>query len=175
MNLLNVKIETERLLLIPISMGFKEVIFQEFTDEITTFMFPKSAEKIEETEKFISESVKGLKQNTNLQIVILNKKTKEFLGCGGLHHLDKIPEMGCWIKKSAHGNTFGREAITGLKQWADENLNYSYIIYPVDKKNHASKKIPESLGGKIIREYKKKNLSGRTLHLLEYRIYKKLK
>ncbi len=173
MKLLDVKIETKNLLLIPISEEFKEDIFQEFTEKITTFMFPKAAKKIEETEKFIAESLEELKQNTNLQIIILDKKTREFLGCGGIHELNKIPKIGCWIKKSAHGNCFGKETVFGLKKWADENLDHEYLLYPVDERNKSSRRIPEALGGEIVRRYNKKNLSGKTLNLVDYRIYLK--
>ncbi len=153
-------------------MNWKDDIFEEFTADITTYMFPKPAKKIEETIKFIKTSMAGNKKGNNLQIVVLDKKNKEFLGCGGLHKINtKTPELGIWIKKSAHGHGFGKETMIALKEWADENIGYQYILYPVVEKNHASRRIPEFLGGKIAREYDQTNMSGRKLHLLEYRIY----
>lgn len=172
-NLLKTKIETNRLLLIPISMNYINDIFNEFTDKITIFMYPKSAKDIKETEFFIKKSIKGLKDGSNLQLVILNKKTKEFLGCAGLHNIDcKTPELGIWIKKIVHGNAFGKEAITAMKEWADDNLVYEYILYPAASENLASRRIPEALGGVVVREYDQKNMSGNLLHFVEYRIYK---
>lgn len=171
MNLLNVKIFTPRLLLKPISMDYKEVIFSEFTEEITTYMYPRPAENITDTETFIQQSLEGLKKGTNLEIVILAKDSQEFLGCAGIHNLNKEPALGIWLKKSAHGNRYGLEAITALKEWADKNLDYEYLIYPVDKRNIASRKIPESLGGKIVKEYEKLNLSGNILQIVEYWIF----
>lgn len=94
------------------------------------------------------------------------------MGCGGLHHIDKkTPELGIWVKKSAHGHGYGKEVIIALKEWADKNLNYEYILYPVAEKNYPSKKIPEFLGGKVAKEYNEVNMSGKKQHLLEYRIY----
>jgi hypothetical protein len=61
--------------------------------------------------------------------------------------------------------------MTALKTWADQNLNYTYILYPADAKNMASRRIPESLGGKIARKYTKTSETGHDLHLVEYRIY----
>ena len=172
-SLINIELATERLLLKPISLKYKEVIFKEFTDKVTIFMWLRSAEDISETEEFIKTSIKGLEKGSNSQLVVLENKSKEFLGCAGLHHIDrKNPELGIWIKESAHGNKYGREAIVGLVNWAEKNLDYDYILYPVDSKNIASRKIPESLGGKIAREYDAKN-NGKNLHLVEYRIYKK--
>lgn len=171
-NLLNEEIETPRLLLVPILMEYKDIIFNEFTKDITTFMHPRPAKSIKETEDFINKSLKRLKRGNNLQMVILEKKSKEFLGCAGLHHADQnTPELGIWLKKSAHGNSYGKEAIMALKEWADNNLDYDYLLYPVADKNIPSRKIPESLGGKLARKYNKKNLSGQKHHILEYRIY----
>jgi len=56
-NLQNITIETERLLLVPITMQYADEIFKEFTPEITTYMFPKSAEDISETKTFIQSSI----------------------------------------------------------------------------------------------------------------------
>jgi len=169
MDLSSTKIETERLLIVPIGMEHKEIIFREFQEPVTEFMYPKPPEKIEEVEQFIKESLDGLKDSSNLQLVVLDKVTGEFLGCAGLHELDKDnPELGIWIKKSAHGKKYGREAITAIKKWADENIQYEYIRYPVAAQNIPSRKIPESLGGVVKKEYDKKMLSGRTYHMVEY-------
>ncbi len=168
----NITIKTENLCLKAITLDYKDDMFREFTTEITTYMFPKSPEKIEETIEFIEASIKENKEGSNLQIVIIDKRNKDFLGCGGAHHIDgKFPELGIWIKKSAHGHGFGKEAIIALKEWIDKNLNYEYILYPVAKENYPSKRIPEFLGGKIERKYDEVDMSGRKQHLLEYRIY----
>lgn len=167
-------IETDRLLLVPISLDFDKDIFREFTKEITVYMSPKPPDKIEETREFIKSSLEKMKKNEDLQMVVLKKDTKEFLGCAGLHRVNTpTPELGIWIKKSAHGNGYGKEAVFGLKKWANENLHYECLIYPVDKDNLPSRKIPESLGGVIEKEFDKKKLSGNILHEVEYRIYKK--
>ena len=166
------RIESERLLLVPISMQYKDEIFREFSEEITTFMHPAPAKDIFETEGFIEDSLRGLSEGNNLQLVILSKDSREFFGCAGLHHVDgKTPELGVWLKKLAHGKSYGKEAMTALKKWADENMDYDYILYPVVDKNIASRKIPESLDGEIEREYDAKTLNGTMHHFIEYRIY----
>lgn len=165
-------IETENLVLQPITLEYKDEIFKEFTPEITTYMFPKSPEKIEETIEFIEVSIKENAEGSNFQAVVLHKKTKEYLGNAGIHNIDtKTPALGIWIKKSAHGNAYGKEAMRALKEWADANLDYEYILYPVVDVNYASKRIPEFLGGMVFREYDEENMNGRKQHLLEYRIY----
>ena len=171
-DLLKVIVETPRLRLVPTSEKYAEDIFREFTPEITTYMYPKPAKKIGETLEFINSSIQKMINGEELQMAILDKKTGEFLGHGGISKLNTdTPELGIWIKKGAHGNKYGREAVTGLKHWADENIKYKYVIYPADRRNIASRKIAESLGGILEDEYKKINASGNELDIVEYRIY----
>ena len=165
-------IETEHLILKGISLEYKDDIFNEFTPEIVLYMTPKPAKVIEETMEFINCAVKENLEGGNIQMVILDKNSGEFLGCGGLHHIDsKTPELGIWIKKSAHGHGYGMETIHALKKWADENLEYDYILYPVAEDNIASRRIPESMGGVIDGETYEKNGLGQEMHFVEYKIY----
>ncbi|MBI3485342.1 GNAT family N-acetyltransferase [Candidatus Daviesbacteria bacterium] len=174
MNLQSLEIVSDRLKLVPISRKYLKDIFANFTSEITTYMFPAPPKRKEETEEFIDSAIRKNESGEDIVKVITNKETGEFLGCGGLHKIKSgRPELEIWIKKSAHGNHYGREALTALKDWADQNINYQYIKYPVDKKNIPSRKIAESLGGEVIAEMQKTNLSGNILDEVEYRIYKK--
>lgn len=164
---------TSRMILNPISLDYMEDIFQEFTSDITTYMFPQAPEAISETREFIEKAMKENAQGTNLEIVALDKDTHEFLGCAGLHHLDThTPELGIWMKKSAQGYGYGKEVIMGLKHWADTHLTYEYLRYPVDTDNIPSKKIPQALGGKLATCYEKVGASGNWLNLEEYHIYR---
>jgi [ribosomal protein S5]-alanine N-acetyltransferase len=87
---------------------------------------------------------------------------------------DDAPELGIWLKKSAQGAGYGYETIQTLVIWAQENLTFTYLRYPVDKRNTASRKIPLKLQATAGREYKKLNLSGFELDEIEYWIYKKV-
>jgi len=176
MELMNVFIETKRLILKPISYEYTNDIFKEFTQEITIYMAPKPAINIEETKVFIEHSLKGLEDGNNLQMVILNKINNEFIGCIGLHEINKNdPELGIWLKKSSHNNGYGLEAINGLINWINENIKFEYLKYPVDKRNISSRKIPEKCNGKIMKEYKSIGMGGNELDQLEYWIYPKNK
>ena len=169
-DLSDIRIETYRLSLRPITLEYTEDIFREFTYEITALMYPRPAKEIGETEEFIRRSMKSIREGTDMQMVILSKEL-EFLGCAGLHGLkSRQPELGVWLKRSAHGNGYGKEAIQAIKQWASENLDYDHLLYPVAKNNAASRKIAEALGGKIQRQYKQKGLGGNEYHCLEYHI-----
>lgn len=171
-NLLNVRIESSRLQLIPITEEYAEEIFSCFDEEITRFMYPKPAEKIEETYQFIRSSIEGLNNSTNLQLIILKKLSNEFVGCAGLHRINtKTPELGIWTKKDSHGNGYGLEAITAMVTWAKQNVEFEYLVYPVDKRNYPSRRIPEINGGIPSKVFKKVNQQGFELDEIEYRIY----
>ncbi len=172
MNTTKVIIETENLLLKSISLDYKEDIFREFTSEITLYMRPSPPKKIEETIQFIEESLEKNKKGIDFCAAVLCKKTGEYLGNTGVHRINtKTPELGIWIKKSAHGNGYGKEAVKGMKDWAENNLKYDYLLYPVVYENYASRKIAEFLGGKMHREYEETNFNGEKHHMVEYRIY----
>ena len=174
MNLLDIIIETDRLLLKPIHVDYLNDIFNEFTLEITKYMYPKPAENKEETFEFINGSIKKMIKGTDLQMVIINKLNKEFIGCIGLHNINTLePELGIWTKKSSHNNGFGLEAMTGLIDWTHKNIKFNYLVYPVDKRNIASRKLPEKNNGKIMKENKTVGMAGNLLDEYVYWIYPK--
>lgn len=49
--------------------------------------------------------------------------------------------------------------------------NAVYLIYPVDKENVSSRRIPEKLGFFVFAEYKKAKDENTFLHIIEYRKY----
>jgi RimJ/RimL family protein N-acetyltransferase len=167
----DIAIETERLLLLPTDERYAQPVFENFTPEITTLMFPAPPQAIEETIDFLRSARTSNEVGTDLQVVILHAESREFLGHGGLHHIDTpTPEIGIWIKKAAHRHGYGLEAVRGLASWALANLTFDYLIYPVDRRNAPSRRIPEDLNEAIAREYTQINASGAELDLLEYRI-----
>lgn len=165
-------IEGDRVVLRSICEQYAHEIFSEFTEEITRYMSPSPARNIEETIAFISRIGEGMKKGRDLVCVILKKESGEFLGCCGFHGyaLPATPELGIWIKKSAHGHRYGREAIKVLVDWALRTVQFESLVYPVDRANIASRKIPESLGGTIVRERMAKRMNGGSLDEVLYRI-----
>lgn len=170
-DLTTLTLDSERLRLLPISEVYTDVIFQEFTPDVATYMYPRPATQRTDTEMFVQSAMQENRESINLNMVITLRETGEFLGCVGLHNLaDARPEFGIWVKQSAHMHGYGREAIRTLKRWADEHLAYEYLIYPVDSRNMSSRKIPESLGAAIISQYDGTGGMGQELTLIKYRI-----
>jgi RimJ/RimL family protein N-acetyltransferase len=167
-------IETERLSLKPISLDYAEDIFKEFTSEIAKYMFPKPFENFEEAYKSIEKSLIEVNEGKALEMVIIKKDNNEFIGCIGIYDLNKLePGLWIWTKKSSHNNGFGIEAMTGLIEWIHKNIKFNYLVYPVDKRNIASRNIPEKNNGKIMKEEKSHGEAGNELDEYEYRIFPK--
>jgi RimJ/RimL family protein N-acetyltransferase len=166
-------IPTRRVLLRPISERDTWQIFENFTAEVTRYMVPQPSDRVEDTIQFIRRSLAAMERGENLQLVIVDKASGEFLGGCGLHGkgAPRTPELGIWLKAAAHGNGYGREAITALVQWAEQNLLYDYLIYPVDRGNIPSRKIPESLGGEIFEETMCSRQDGSNLDIVVYHIF----
>lgn len=170
MNLNEVVIETKRLELTPINDSHLMPIYKHFTISITKYMFPQPSGNIGDTENFIKASMEGLTDGTNLQLVIHDNETNKFLGCVGLHNIGtEDPELGVWIRKSYHSQGLGMEAIRGVIKWANENIEFDHLKYPVDKNNRSSRRIPMSCGGKFVKSYSMQNMNKtKELDIVEY-------
>ena len=132
-------------------------------------MFAPAAKNHEEVEALINKWEKQIKAGERVFMAITKKDSGEFLGCTALDFFeDDNPESGAWIKIEAHGHGYGTEAVTGLKEWGGENYNYDHILWPCAEVNSSSRKLAESLGGKIHDEYVKSNGVGKKFKTVEY-------
>ena len=167
-----VEILSDRLMLRPVTLAYLDIIFAEFTPEITRYLIARSPQEISETKRFVTEATEKRRAGRDLSLVILARSTAEFLGICGIHGRKnpREPELGIWLKKSAHGHTFGREAIAALCDWAERAFIVDAFLYPVDRANIPSRKIPEAMGGAIVGEERCKTMSGGELDTVVYRI-----
>ena len=60
------------------------------------------------------------------------------------------PELGLWLKESAHGQGFGSEVVASLVEWGHATFGKEYFTYPVAIRNTASRRIAEKLRGEIV-------------------------
>lgn len=129
-------------------------------------MWPSAPKSQEEIDHHILLKQKQMENGEEIALLIIKKDACEFLGYISIHQVNsKTPELGIWLKKSAHGFHYGYEALNLLKNWAEHHLHYNYLKYPVDKKNIASR---GKLGGRIEDEYIKMSESGNELDEVEY-------
>ncbi|RUR14284.1 N-acetyltransferase [Legionella sp. km772] len=163
----------ESLLCQTLRMEYAEDICKNFTAKITKWMWPSAPKTQTQINQHILEQQQAMSKGEELALLVLKKESLEFLGYIALHELNTTtPEMGIWLKEEAHGQGYGFEALSLLKKWADKNLSFDYLKYPVEKNNLASRALAEKLGGKVEGEYIKKSESGQVLDEVEYRFYK---
>jgi RimJ/RimL family protein N-acetyltransferase len=163
-------IYTERLKGVPMNMEHLKY-FLEYYDENAAFYMDliSSGDMKKNTEEFIKQSIKELEEETDLHIIIFNKDDDDFIGYFGVYYLkDDKPEIGMWIRKEKQNKGYAREAFECAVKWIKENINFSDIRCPIDRKNIFSRKLPERLAGKIVKEYVTMSCTGRELDIVEY-------
>lgn len=166
-----ITIFSERVMLKPVSLAYEADIFREFTEEVATYTFPQPTGDIGDTRAFIAGVREEMDHGTDLTVAVIDRVTGAFLGCAGLHHIDtREPEVGIWLAKSAQGRGIGKETVSALRGWAESNLSYDFLYYPVVKANMPSRRLAESLGGVLSGERTVKNARGKELDEVEYRI-----
>jgi [ribosomal protein S5]-alanine N-acetyltransferase len=166
-------LESERLLIKPVALEYAQESFEATDDQVTRYMSFQTPKGVDETIDFVNRSIEKMKNGTDYVVFMFSKQTGELIGGAGIHHLDtKTPEFGIWTKVASHGNKYGLETIKRLKQWADENLDYEYFIYPAFEVNIPSRKIPEAMGAVFSDFYIDNDNQGNPARLARYRIYK---
>jgi len=162
-------IYTERLKERPITMEDFNTVYEKYDKDAEFYMDLFPAKNKEKAIDFIKQCIKELEEETDLNLIISDKITDEFIGYLGIYYIGKEnPELGIWINKDSQHKGYGIEAVESGIKWLRENCEFSYIKYPVDKKNTYSRKLPEHFDGKVRKEYTVKSCTGRILDIVEY-------
>ena len=120
-------IKTERLTIQPFSAAFLAPYYKEFTAEITKYQYPDSFPDIHTADIVMSNFVKAMERGDMLELVILTHDS-EFLGSMEAFDISgKTPELGLWLKSSAHGKGYGYEALKGLVDHLNATGQYLYL------------------------------------------------
>jgi len=169
LNLLDVVIETRRLVLRPVEHTYATTIFAVFTADVCRHMFPQPARHIGETLAYIDQSRMKMAAGVELAVSIFLPHGGELIGGVGMHELKSAtPEVGIWIKTAAHRHGYGLEAVEGLIRWTAHTYGVRHVRYPVMTVNGPSRRIPERLGGRLVRRFQKANANGIQRDLVEY-------
>jgi len=155
MNLLNIVIETERLRLKTISYDYIDEINMEYIPNVTKKLRRKSIINTDNSKKMIEESLERIRNGTILKMVIINKDLNEFIGLISLHEINTLePFVEVWIKKASRKTGFGIEAMNGLLEWANKNIEFNYIYYSLRKKTFIKRKETKNAIEKTAKGYK---------------------
>jgi RimJ/RimL family protein N-acetyltransferase len=142
-------IRSPRLQLSPFQLRDAQEVFGCITPAIAEFMTwepPSWSEYVTRCEKRVQAP-----EPNNFSFVIRRLDTRACLGMASLEDADSVsPELGLWLKESAHGQGFGREVVAALVEWGHATLDKGSFIYPVAIQNIASRRIAKNLHGEII-------------------------
>ena len=142
-------IQSSRLQLSQFQMMDAQEIFRCITPAIARFMPwepPSWSEYVTRCEKRVQAP-----ETNKFSFVIRRLDSRECLGMASLEDADSVsPELGLWLKESAHGQGFGQEVVAALVEWGHATFGKESFFYPVAVQNTASRRIAEKLHGEII-------------------------
>jgi RimJ/RimL family protein N-acetyltransferase len=151
MDLQEVALTSERLSLRSLKPDDAAEIFASITAALTRFMTWSPAPTLGAFEATWRDWLARMAAGTDLSLVIRLAASGEFLGMASLHGIGSDdPEPGIWIKETAQGLGYGREAVAALIGWAAHELGIDSFIYPVMAANARSCRLAERLGGTIV-------------------------
>lgn len=140
----NIEIRTRRLIIRPFSQDYLEEYYRQFTPEITRYQYPESFPDLRAADRLVSGFVKEMEKGNMLELVILTPDG-EFIGSLEVFGIRKeTPEVGLWLKSSAHGNGYGYEALQAVLSHLDRTGGYRYYQCEVDVRNRPSTRLVEN-------------------------------
>jgi RimJ/RimL family protein N-acetyltransferase len=151
MDLSSVSLSSQRLLLKSFTSDDAREAFEAATPTVARFMTWEPAPSLEAFAPIWQSWIQRMRAGTDVSFVVRHNPSLEFLGAAGLHSTDAAePEAGIWIKESQHRNGYAREAVATIVAFAARDLGKRAVLYPVVEQNAPSRRLAESLGGRII-------------------------
>nr|WP_319570187.1 GNAT family protein [uncultured Draconibacterium sp.] len=144
------KLETERLIIRPITIDDKNEIFEYRRDKEVNKYQGWIPETIEDVELFIGKISEQINvPETWFQFVVVDKKTKKIVGDLGIHFIDlenKQAEIGCTLNKDFQNKGFATESLEKVIDYLFNELNKHRIITSIDPENKNSIRLVERIG-----------------------------
>ncbi len=178
-------ITTDRLIIRPIQVEdgkiINDAVLESFA-QLNYFMdWVKEKPSLAESNEYSALATENWISKKNdepyLQLVILDKTTKQLIGAASYHHYNwAIPsvEAGYWIRTSQSGKGLMTEAMNAITQYAFKQLKVKRITITCDPDNIKSKKIPERLGYTLegtLKNHRIKSNNGEVGNTLVYARY----
>ena len=143
-------LETERLIIKPVTIGDKDEIFEYRRDKVTNKYQGWIPETIEDVEVFIGNTSKQINvPETWFQFVIVDKETQKIVGDLGIHFIDsenEQAEIGCTLNKDYQNKGFATESVRKVIDYLFKELNMHRIIASIDPENKNSIRLVERIG-----------------------------
>lgn len=175
-------IVTPRLLLRPPRIGEGKILnaaVLESYDLLHQFMpWAEQKPSLDDSEEVVRREAANWiykkKEDPELMLCILDKKTNDFIGATGFHSIDwDVPclETGYWVRKKYASQGYITEAINAITQYAFKVIQVKRIAITCIVDNERSKKVPERLGYKlesIMKSNRIKPITGEVTDALVY-------
>jgi RimJ/RimL family protein N-acetyltransferase len=144
-------LESERLILRPVSIGDAEPIFKYRSDKMANKYQGWIPEKLSDVHEFIEHRVSSELNlpDTWFQFGMIRKETLEFIGDLGIHFLpgDAFQvELGITIDQAYQGKGYATEGMREVMNFLFSRLNKHRITASIDPRNEQSIKLVERLG-----------------------------
>jgi RimJ/RimL family protein N-acetyltransferase len=146
-------------------------VFAAATPMLARYMSWDPAPCLDTFEKIWRGWLPLMAKGSDLHLVVRLGASEEFLGMAGLHNIGASePDAGIWIKEAKHGNRYGRDAVAAVVLFAARPLGKKAVLYPVAEENGPSRRLAQSLNGKIIGKRLLRKSSGIEYPQVVYRI-----
>ncbi len=144
------KLETDRIIIRPITLADKSEVFEYRSDAETNKYQGWIPKTIDDVEIFIGKVSKQIDEpDTWFQFVIIEKKTQKIIGDLGIHFLDndnRQVEIGCTLNKKFQNNGYATESIKIAIDYLFKKMNKHRIIASIDPDNKQSIQLVERVG-----------------------------
>ncbi|MFB6318623.1 GNAT family N-acetyltransferase [Saccharicrinis sp. FJH54] len=144
------KLESQRLLLRPVTPDDKEDLFEYRRDKETNKYQGWIPETIGDVENFIGRlSTQINVPQSWFQFAIIEKTSSKIVGDLGIHFMDvenKQAEIGCTLHKNFHNRGYATESVNLVIDYLFNDLNKHRIITSIDPDNINSVRLVERIG-----------------------------
>ena len=157
-------LETERLILRPLTLNDSEHIFKTWTSDpdVAKFMIWDVHETIDETINWLKSEVNAIDSDNNYTWGMVLKENTELFGTIGLNKKDNgIFSLGYNIAKAYWGKGFTTEAGKTVLDFASKTLNIKQFSCRHANENIASMKVMKKLGFVYISDDSYESFSGK--------------
>jgi RimJ/RimL family protein N-acetyltransferase len=147
---LNVRLESERALLRPLTLDDEEDLQQVADDDSLWIYGLQDLSKPGELNKYIRQAIVDRENGTSAVWVIIDKKTNKVAGCTRLAEISWKDERGqigwTWIGRDFQGSGLNKEMKFLILSYGFEVLGLNRIEFKADERNHQSRQALLGIG-----------------------------
>jgi len=147
---LNVRLESERALLRPLTLDDEEALQQVADDDSLWIYGLQDLSKPGELNKYIRQAIADRENSTSAVWVIIDKKTNKVAGCTRLAEISWKDERGqigwTWIGRDFQGSGLNKEMKFLILSYGFEVLGLNRIEFKADERNHQSRQALLGIG-----------------------------